>query len=90
MRWQGEWSLFTQPFYDIAYALALLGSLHVWRNVQADPVHGWEWYRAALALGNTRPLPELYAAAGARLPFDRVVVRETAHAVEAWLDRVLW
>jgi oligoendopeptidase F len=85
--WQGEWSLFTQPFYDIAYALSLLGSLHIWRNAQTDRVATWQTFRAALALGNTRTLPELYAAAGARLPFERTVVQETIDIVARWLDR---
>lgn len=85
--WYRAWSLFTQPFYEIAYALALLGSLHVWRNARADQEGAWRRYRAALSLGNTRPLPELYAAAGARLPFDRKVVRETVRSVESWLAR---
>ena len=30
----------------------------------------WRAYREALALGNTRPLPELFEAAGARFQFD--------------------
>jgi len=34
-----------------------------------------------LALGGTRALPELYAAAGARLPFDREAVAEAARLV---------
>lgn len=84
--WHRAWSLFTQPFYEIAYALALLGSLHVWRNARADRAGAWRRYRAALSLGNTRPLPELYAVAGAHLPFDRGVVRETVRSVESWLD----
>lgn len=87
--WQRQWSPFQQPFYDIAYALSLLGSLHVWRNAQADPAVAWRRYRSALSLGNTRPLPDLFSAAGASLPFRREVVRETIQAVASWLDYVL-
>lgn len=69
--WHRCWSLFQQPFYEIAYPLATLGALQVWQRAQTVPAAAWRDYRAALALGNTRPLAELFAAAGARLPLDR-------------------
>jgi oligoendopeptidase F len=84
--WQRAGLLFTQPFYSLEYALAHLGALQVWRNAQADPDAAWRAYRSALALGNTRPLPDLYQAAGARLPFDHAVVRDVAQTLAAHLD----
>jgi oligoendopeptidase F len=44
--------------------------LQVWRNALNDQGKATADYRAALALGGSRPLPELFAAAGARLIFD--------------------
>ena len=44
-------------------------------------------YREALALGGTRPLPELYAAAGARLVFDAPAMAELVTLVEEHIDR---
>jgi oligoendopeptidase F len=39
-------------------------------------------YRDALALGATRPLPELFRAAGARLTFDPQDLRSLVDMVE--------
>ncbi len=83
--WQREWFLFGRPFYDLTYELAHLGALRVWRRSQVDEAGAWRDYRAALALGNTRPLPALFTAAGARLPFDPATVREAARFVTGQL-----
>jgi oligoendopeptidase F len=85
--WQRAWSPFLQPFYDLTYALAMVGALGVWRAAQADWTAAWRRYRAALALGATRPLPELYAAAGAGWPFERAALRETVALLEAAVAR---
>jgi oligoendopeptidase F len=45
-------------------------------------------YRAALALGGTRSLPELYRAAGARLIFDADGMRELIDLAEEELAKV--
>ncbi len=69
-RWYRQLHIFLYPFYYIEYAIAQLGALQVWRNSLRDEAKAIADYRAALALGGTRPLPELYATAGARLIFD--------------------
>lgn len=80
--WHQLGLVFRMPFYNIAYDLAELGALQVWRNAQQDWGGAWQAFRESLALGNTRPLPDLYAAAGARLPFDRATMRALAGEVE--------
>lgn len=45
--------------------IAQLGALQVWRNSQRDQTGAVAAYRRALAFGGTRPLTELFAAAGA-------------------------
>ena len=45
-------------------------------------------YRRFLALGATRPLPELYRAAGATLIFDPVAMRPLVDMVEEEMDRL--
>jgi oligoendopeptidase F len=72
--WQRKPHIFSDPFYYIEYGLAELGALQVWRNALRDPVQAVADYRAALALGNTRPLPALFKRAGARFAFDREMV----------------
>lgn len=74
--WHRKGHLYEAPFYYIEYGLAQLGALQVWRNALADQAGAVANYRRALALGYTRSLPELFAAAGARFAFDRQTVGE--------------
>jgi oligoendopeptidase F len=69
-RWYRQLHIFLYPFYYIEYGIAQIGALQVWRNALADRESAVRNYRAGLALGATRPLPELYRAAGVRLTFD--------------------
>ncbi len=84
--WHRKLHIFTVPFYYVEYGLAQLGALQVWRNALQDQSDAVRRYRSALALGNTRPLPDLYAAAGARLAFDRETVGELAQLVASHLE----
>jgi oligoendopeptidase F len=59
-----------------------LGALQVWRNSLSDREEAVGSYRRALALGGTRPLPDLYEAAGARLVFDGQTLGELVALVE--------
>ena len=56
------------PFYYIEYGIAQLGALGLWSRARRDPAGALADYKKALALGGSRPLPELFEAAG--LPFD--------------------
>ena len=84
--WQRGWSLFLQPFYDLTYVVAMVGALQVWHAARRDGAGAWRRYRAALALGGTRPLPELFAAVGARWPFHRAALQEVVGLLEATLS----
>ncbi|MCU0620237.1 MAG: M3 family oligoendopeptidase [Gemmatimonadales bacterium] len=87
-RWLRQLHVFLYPFYYIEYAIAQLGALQVWRNSLRDPAEAVRRYREALALGATRPLPELYAAAGVRLAFDEATIGELVELVEAEMARL--
>lgn len=67
--WQRQLHLYEVPFYYVEYGIAKLGALQVWANALRDRPTATRKYREALALGGTRPLPELFAAAGARFDF---------------------
>jgi len=69
-RWYRQLHIFQYPFYYIEYGIAQFGALQVWRDSMADYRSAINRYKAALALGGTRPLPEIYATAGAKLVFD--------------------
>jgi len=87
-RWYQQPHLFGSPFYYIEYGIAQLGALQVWRNSLRDGGEAVRRYREALALGATRPLPELFKAAGARLIFDREGMGELISLVEEELAKV--
>ena len=85
-RWYFQPHFFEHPFYYIEYGIAQLGALQVWRNSLRDRGDAVRRYREALALGATRPLPELYQAAGARLIFDAGGMRELMDLAEEVLS----
>jgi oligoendopeptidase F len=87
-RWYQQPHFFGSPFYYIEYGIAQLGALQVWRNSLRDPQHAVRDYRGALSLGATRPLPELFKAAGARLMFDSKGMRELISVVEEELAKL--
>jgi oligoendopeptidase F len=69
-RWYRQSHIHTAPFYYIEYGLAQLAALQVWRHSLRDAGTALTRYKAALALGGTRSLPEIYRVAGASLVFD--------------------
>jgi oligoendopeptidase F len=87
-RWYQQPHLFSSPFYYIEYGIAQLGALQVWRNSLSDSSDTVRRYRGALALGATKPLPELFKAAGAKLIFDSAGMRELITLVEEELTRL--
>jgi oligoendopeptidase F len=73
--WQRQLHLFHVPFYYVEYGIAQLGALQLWRNAKRDLRGALESYRAALQLGGTRPLPELFDAAGIKFDFSERTLR---------------
>ena len=86
--WHRKGHIFGVPFYYIEYGLAQLGALQIWRNALQDQGQAVAQYRAALALGYTRSLPELFTTAGARFAFDRKTVGELVALVRRQLDLI--
>jgi oligoendopeptidase F len=72
----------------IEYAIAALGALQVWSAYRRDPRTALQHYRAALALGATKTVPELFEAAGATFAFDPGTLQQAVHvlmqAIEEW------
>jgi oligoendopeptidase F len=69
--WHRQLHIFIHAFYYIEYGIAQLGALQVWANSKRDKARALKDYKQALALGGSRPLPELFAAAGCRFAFTR-------------------
>ena len=87
-RWYRQVHIFLYPFYYIEYGVAQLGALQVFRNQRRDGEAALSAYRRFLALGATRPLPELYREAGASLIFDPIAMRPLIDMVEEEMDRL--
>lgn len=81
--WHPILHIHTIPFYIIEYELAQLGAVQIWANALRDQSAAVGTYRHALSLGATAPLPELYAAAGARFAMDAGTLRRAIALVEA-------
>ncbi|UCD74250.1 MAG: M3 family oligoendopeptidase [Phycisphaerales bacterium] len=83
--WQRQLHLFSVPFYYIEYGIAQLGALGVWLQSKKDEKQAIENYRRALTLGGSRPLPELFAAAGLEFDFGPETMKRLMDAVQAEL-----
>jgi len=84
--WHQKLHPFTVPLYYVEYGIAQLGALGIWINSRADDRQAVKDYRGALALGGTRPLPDLFAAAGVRFDFSPETVRPAVAELRRQLD----
>ena len=80
--WHSQLHIFDAPFYYIEYGMAQLGALAIWRNYKKDPEKALDGYEAALKLGYTRSIPEIYAAAGIKFDFSKQYVHELIEFVK--------
>jgi len=88
-QWQRQIHLFSNPFYYIEYAIAQLGALGLWMHaVEHGHASALARYRRALSLGGSRPLPELFHAAGLPFDFGSDHVGAIVRAVERELEKL--
>ena len=87
-QWHATLHFFTTPFYYIEYGFAQTGALQVWRRSLENYPEAVERYWRALTLGGSRPLPELFEAAGARFQFDYESLEPLMDAIDKRLDRI--
>ena len=83
--WHRQSHIFLVPFYYIEYGIAQLGSLWVWKNSKADRAKALQDYKDSLALCGSRPLPELFNAAGAPFSFDTEAFKPLIELVQTEL-----
>ncbi len=79
--WHRQLHIFEVPFYYIEYGIAQLGALQIWLKAKTDRPSTVTKYRQALALGGSRPLPELFAAAGLKFDFSKSTIRPLLDAI---------
>lgn len=86
--WQRQRHLWGNPFYYIEYGIAQLGALQLWAHALKDPRGALEAYRRALALGGSRPLPELFQAAEIRFDFSPATLKPLMALIEDQLLQI--
>jgi oligoendopeptidase F len=87
--WQRQAHLFSVPFYYIEYGIAQLGALQLWSiSLEKGEDVAVEHYKRALAIGGSRPLPELFEAAQIRFDFGSDTIGRLANHVSNELDRL--
>ena len=86
--WHRQLHIFLYPFYYVEYGIAQLGALQVWANSRRDKVRALADYQRGLALGASRPLPELFAAAGCQFQFDAATIRPLIELTQGELRRL--
>ena len=86
--WHRQLHIFIHPFYYIEYGIAQLGALQVWANSKRDKVKALNDYKKALALGGSRPLPELFGAAGCKFQFDAATIKPLIELVQEELKKL--
>ena len=79
--WHRQLHIFLYPFYYIEYGIAQLGALQIWERSLADRAGAVASYRKALSLGGARPLPDLFAAAGAKFDFRSATIAPLMRAI---------
>jgi oligoendopeptidase F len=80
--WQRQLHLFHVPFYYIEYGIAQLGALQLWMKALENPRKALANYRAGLAFGGTRTLPQLFSACGISFDFSEKTLRPLMSAVQ--------
>ena len=86
--WHRQLHIFLHPFYYIEYGIAQLGALQVWANSKRDKAKALADYKKSLALGGSRPLPELFSAAGCTFEFSAKTIQPVAKMLREELEKL--
>ena len=86
--WHRQLHIFLYPFYYIEYGIAQLGALQIWQRSLTDRAVAVADYKKALALGGSRPLPQLFEAAGIRFDFGDDLIASLMETIRTELDKL--
>lgn len=88
--WHKQLHLFEVPFYYIEYGMAQLGAIAIWKHYKTNPEEALSRYIEALKLGYTRPIKEIFEAAGIAFDFSKEYVSELSQFVRGELHQLLY
>jgi oligoendopeptidase F len=86
--WHRQMHIFEIPFYYIEYGIAQLGAIAVWKNYRTNPAQTTEQYKAALKLGYTKSIGEMYATAGIKFDFSREYINELMQFLRSEIKKI--
>ncbi|MHC4079590.1 MAG: M3 family oligoendopeptidase, partial [Planctomycetota bacterium] len=81
-RWTSQTHLFNHAFYYIEYGIAQIAALQIWQAYRSDPTAAVAAYRRGLCLGGSKPLPELFAAAGVEFDVSEDMLERLVEDIE--------
>ena len=84
--WQRQLHLYEVPFYYIEYGMAQLGAIAMWRSYKQLGNVALDNFDAALKLGYTKSIGELYQTAGIEFNFSQEYVKELANFINKELS----
>lgn len=87
-RWQRQLHIFETPLYYIEYGFAQLGAISIWKNYTENPQTTIDKYKKALALGYSRPIPEIYKTAGIDFCFTTEYISNLMDFVKNEIDKL--
>lgn len=88
LRWMQQLHIFEVPFYYIEYGMAQLGALSVYMNYRQDKAKALKAYQSFLDLGYSKPVSELYKAAGIEFDFSEAALAKLVDFVKRELDQL--
>ncbi len=87
--WHRQPHPFCSPFYYIEYGIAQLGALQLWlHSIEKGPRSAIDAYIRAMSLGGSRPLPDLFAAAGLTFDFGPKAVSRLVERLARELEKL--
>lgn len=87
--WHKQLHIFEVPFYYIEYGMAQLGAIAIWKRYKENPQQALKDYTAALELGYTKPISEVYQTAGIAFDFSEEYVSDLVSFIRAELDQLI-
>jgi oligoendopeptidase F len=85
--WHRQIHIFEIPFYYVEYGIAQLGALQLWQAARRNLPQALDNYLAGLALGGSRPLPELFEKSGLAFDFtDKTIAPLMRNVKEALVE----
>jgi oligoendopeptidase F len=87
--WQAQLHIYEVPFYYIEYGIAQLGAVSVWKNYKENPEKALKDFENALKLGYSKPIPEIYKAAGIEFNFSKGYMQELADFIQKELQKTV-